>query len=153
MKYKNEISINLPRKEVISKFRNTDNYSHWQEGLKTLEHLTGKEDEVGSTSRMVYAGRKSDLVIEARVVKNSYPEEFVVEYRSKGVFNKVINKFSEVGSEQCRWETINYFRFRGMMALMAPFMKTAFTSNTLLNMERFKQFAEKDKNRQQNTAN
>jgi hypothetical protein len=28
------------------------------------------------------------------------------------------------------------------MALMAPFMKSAFASNTLLNMERFKSFAE-----------
>jgi hypothetical protein len=28
------------------------------------------------------------------------------------------------------------------MALMAPFMKNAFTKNTQLNMERFKAFAE-----------
>lgn len=144
MKYFNEISINLPREEVISLFRNTDNFPKWQEGFKSFEQLGGRADEEGSTSRMVYAGRKGDLVIRATVIKNAFPEAFIVVYKSRGVYNKVTNQFSEPEKGQTRWEMINYFQFRGMMALMAPFMKSAFSSNTILNMERFKIFAEQN---------
>jgi hypothetical protein len=37
------------------------------------------------------------------------------------------------------------------MAMMAPFMKSAFAANTLLNMERFKDFAEQFYAREERT--
>lgn len=142
MKYTNEITIELPRALVIELFDNTENISKWQEGLKSIDHLEGEPGEEGSTSRMVYAGRKSDLVITETVTKRSFPEEYCISYKSKGVYNEVINHFSEPEPGRTHWKMANSFTFNGMMALMAPFVKSAFTANTLLNMERFKAFAE-----------
>lgn len=145
MKYTIELSIDMPREELIQLFDKSENLSEWQEGLKSIELLEGEYGKEGSTSRMVYAGRNSDLIIEGRVSKRNFPEEFCVTYTSKGVYNEVVNLFSEPETGRTHWKMINYFRFRGMMAVMAPFIKSAFTSNTLLNMERFKVFALQNK--------
>ncbi len=142
MKYTSEITLELPRVRVIELFDNPENLSKWQEGLKSRDHLEGEPGEEGSTSRMVYAGRKSDLVLTETVNKRSLPEEYCISYKSKGVYNEVFNHFSEPEPGRTQWKMVNYFTFHGMMALMAPFMKSAFNANTLLNMERFKAFAE-----------
>ena len=144
MKYTIDISINIPRERVIELFDNPDNLPKWQEGLKSLVLLEGKAGQEGSSSKMVYSMRKSDLVITETVIRRNFPDLYSVRYKSKGVHNEVVNHFSEPEPGQTIWKVINEFRFGGMMALMAPFMKSAFTSNTLLNMERFKAFAEED---------
>ena len=54
------------------------------------------------------------------------------------------NYFTEEEAGKTIWRTVSVFRFRGLMALMAPFMKSAFTGNTLLNMVHFKSFAENE---------
>lgn len=143
MKYTIDISINMPRERVIELFDNPDNLSKWQLGLKSFTQLEGKAGQEGSSSRMVFTGRKSDLVITETVKRRNFPDLYCVDYKSKGVYNEVINHFSEPEPGQTIWKMINVFKFSGIMALMAPFMKSAFTSNTLLNMERFKAFAEK----------
>ena len=142
MKYTIDISINIPRERLIELFDNPDNLPKWQEGLKSFVQLEGKAGQEGSSSKMVYSGRKSDLVITETVIRRNFPDLYSVTYKSKGVYNEVVNHFSEPEPGQTIWKIINEFRFSGLMALMAPFMKSAFTSNTLLNMERFKAFAE-----------
>ena len=142
MKYATEISIKLPREKVIELFDNPDNLSKWQLGLKSFTQLEGKVGQEGSSSRMVFTGRKSDLVITETVKRRNFPDLYCVHYKSKGVYNEVVNHFSEHEPGKTIWKMINEFKFSGIMALMAPFMKSAFTSNTLLSMERFKIFAE-----------
>jgi hypothetical protein len=144
MEYPNSITINLPRKELFELFENPDNLSSWQDGLKSFEHLGGAKGEEGSSSRFVYAGRKGDLLITGTITKRIFPEEYNITYKSKGVYNTISNRFTEPEPGLTHWEMVNYFRFSGLMALMAPFMKSAFRSNTVLNMERFKVFAEQN---------
>ena len=91
---------------------------------------------------MVYEARKGDLNMTETITKRNFPDEFHTIYESRGVYNEMYNYFSEVEANKTIWRTESVFKFRGFMALMAPFMKTAFSSNTLLNMEHFKTFAE-----------
>lgn len=142
MKYSNEILINLPREKVIELFDNTENLYKWQEGLKSFEPVKGVPGQEGSVSKMVYAGRKSDLLMTETIFKRNFPDEFSAIYKARGVQNVVNNYFTEEADGQTTWKMDNVFRFRGMMALMAPFMKSAFEANTVLSMERFKIFAE-----------
>ena len=128
--------------EVIELFADTDNYPKWQEGLKNYTHIEGSPGEEGSIARMVFEGRKGDLVIEGTLTRKNPPEAYSFTYKSKGVRNEVRNQFSEPEPGECQWTMVNIFRFGGLMALMAPFMKSAFAANTLLNMDRFKLFAE-----------
>jgi len=137
----------MPRARVIELFLNTRNLKYWQPGLKSFEHLEGNQGEEGARSKLVYAGRKSDLVITETITSNQLPEQIDMSYKSRGVYNVVENHFTEQEPGLTLWRTENYFRFGGVMMLMVPFMKQAFIHNTLLNMDRFKLFAETPENK------
>ena len=143
MKYTTEITIDLPRLEVIGLFDSVENMLQWQEGLKSFEHIEGEPGQEGARSAMVYEGRKGDLRMIETITKRNLPDEFHGIYETKGVYNEMYNYFIETEHAKTTWRTLSVFRFRGLMALMAPFMKSAFTSNTLLSMERFKTFCER----------
>jgi len=142
MKYSTEVSINLPRSQVIALFDSVENMYKWQPGLKSFEHISGQPGQEGSRSKLVYKGRKGDLVMTETITKRNFPDEFHGVYEARGVYNEMYNYFEEKENQTTLWRTESVFKFRGMMALMAPFMRAAFTNNTLLSMERFKNFAE-----------
>jgi len=142
MNYTCEILINLPRQAVIELFDNSDNLKKWQAGLLDLTHLEGKPGEVGARTELVYKSRKGELVIMETVTTRKLPEQFHMSYRSRGVYNEVENWFTEKEPGLTLWRSKNFFRFRGIMMFMIPFMKQAFIQNTMLNMDRFKVFAE-----------
>ena len=142
MNYTCEILINLPRQAVIELFDNSDNLKKWQAGLLDLTHLEGKPGEVGARTELVYKSRKGDLVITETITTRKLPEQFHMSYRSRGVYNEVENWFTEKEPGLTLWRSKNFFRFRGIMMFMIPFMKQAFIHNTMLNMDRFKVFAE-----------
>ena len=142
MKYTTEVSIKLPRAKVIELFDSTENMYKWQPGLKSFEHVSGQPGQEGALSNLVYEGRKGDLSMKETITKRNFPDEFHGVYEARGVYNEMYNYFEDTSENVCTWRTVSVFKFRGLMALMAPFMKSAFTKNTLLNMERFKKFAE-----------
>ena len=143
MKYSTELIISLPRDRVVELFDNTENLYKWQEGLLRFEHLEGDARKAGAISTLVYTSRKGELLMKETIVENELPARFHAEYRSRGVYNLVENYFIEEKG-QTHWKVKHYFRFRGLMALMSPFMQSAFSGNTLLQMERFKIFAEQE---------
>jgi len=142
MKYSTEILIRLPRKKVIEIFQNTEYLQKWQPGLKSFESLDGSPGDEGSHSKLVYESRKGDLIMTETIVKKQLPESIDIVYRSQGVYNRVENRFTEQESGSTLWQSENYFRFRGIMMMMAPFLMRAFIHNTMLNMDRFKIFVE-----------
>ena len=142
MKYNTEVIINLPRARVIELFDNTENLYKWQEGLLSFKHLEGEAGQEGAVSQMVYAGRKNDLLMTETIILRNFPDEFTTEYKAKGVHNVVKHYFTEEADGKTTWRMDNVFSFRGLMALMSLFMKSAFEANTVLSMERFKIFAE-----------
>lgn len=147
MKYTSEILINLPRNRVVELFDNTANLSKWQPGLKSFTHLEGEPGEVGARSELVYEARKGDLLMTETIRTKQLPEQFHMSYKARGVFNEVENWFTEKEAGTTLWRTENYFQFRGIMKLLVPFMKKAFIHNTLMNMDRFKLFAENPENK------
>lgn len=141
MTYTTEVIIDLPRLKVIELFDNTDNLHKWQLGLKSFEPISGEPGQEGALSKMVYEARKGDLEMTETITRRNFPDEFHCTYKARGVYNEMYNYF-EVDGDKTLWRTVNVFKFNGLMAFMAPFMKSAFINNTLLNMERFKTFAE-----------
>lgn len=141
MTYTTEVIIHLPRQKVLELFDSEENLYKWQIGLQSIKTLSGEPGQEGTRSMMVYEARKGSLQITETITRKNFPDEFFCRYESRGVKNEMYNYFEEDG-DHTLWRTVNVFKFRGMMALMAPFMKSAFSNNTLLNMERFKSFAE-----------
>ncbi len=153
MEYITEVAINLPLDEVLRLFDNTENAYRWQPGLKEVRRLGGEERSEGARYRLRYEGRKSDLIAEESVIVRRLPEEYTTMITSPGVVNTVQNLFAASVDGTTRWKVVNHFRFRGLMKWMAPFMKQAFRSNTLLSMERFKMFAENHNQHQPDSKN
>jgi len=146
MKYTTEVTIHLAREKVIELFDSIENMYKWQPGLLSLEHLSGEPGQEGCQSKMSYESRKGELVMTETITKRDLPDELHGTYETRGVYNEMYNYFSEPEPEKTLWRTVSMFKFRGLMTLMAPFMKRAFTNNTLLSMERFKIFAESEEN-------
>jgi hypothetical protein len=142
MKYSTEITIDLPRKKVVELFDCTGNLFKWEEGLISHDPLDGEPGQEGALSVLVYEGRRGELRMIETIKKRNLPDEFHRIYETRGVYHMMYNYFSESGNNRTVWKTVSVFRFRGLTALMAPFMIQAFRGNTLLNMERFKAFAE-----------
>jgi len=141
MTYTTEVTINLPRLKVIELFDNTENLHKWQLGLLSFVAINGEPGQEGSSSKMVYEGRKGDLEMTEVITRRNFPEEFHCTYKARGVYNEMYNYFEEDG-DKTLWRTVSVFKFKGLMALMAPFMTAAFQKNTLLNMEHFRKFTE-----------
>ena len=144
MKYSTQITIHLPRKRVIDLFDSMENMYKWQPGLKSHEFVEGTPGEEGSKTRLVYDSRKGELPMLETITKKNLPEEFHGIYEAKGVYNEMYNYFSEDGPDNTVWKTVSVFKFRGVMAIMARFMSSAFKKQTLMSMEQFKQFCEKE---------
>ncbi len=142
MRYTAEVMIDLPRSRVVELFVSTENLYSWQPGLKSHRVIGGEPGKEGCRTSLLYEARNGDLQMTETVTKRNLPGEFHVVYTSRGVTNHVFNHFTETAAGKTRWQVATVFRFRGLTALMAPLMKSAFKKNTLLNMERFKAFAE-----------
>ena len=142
MKYRLEIDIDLPRSRVIELFDNPDNLKHWQPELVSFSHRSGTAGQVGAQSILRYnmGGRECDMIETITVRK--LPDEFSGTYEMKGIWNKIENRFVELGPNQTRWIVDNEFRCTGLLKLMAWLMPGMFRKQSLKFMQQFKSFAQ-----------
>ncbi len=147
MNYQQHIDVNLSRDKFIELFNSTENLKEWQPGLVSFEHLSGEPGEVGAKSQIVYQMGKRECSMVETIISNHFPEEFVAEYHSKGVHNKVINKFEIIDEKTTRWISHNEFTFDGfMMKLVGWLMPGMFKKESFKFMQNFKDFAEQKPN-------
>jgi hypothetical protein len=143
MKYTCEITINLPREEVIEKFDNAENMKHWQKGLLNYKNLSGTPGEEGAKMRLDYKMGKRSLSMVETITKRDLPREFNANYDTKGVHNIQRNYFHEVDSQSTKWTSGSEFQFSSFgMKLMGWLMPAAFKKQSLKYQEDFKNFAE-----------
>ncbi|GLP95013.1 SRPBCC family protein [Paraferrimonas sedimenticola] len=143
MKYQLQMEINLPRARVIELFDNQDNLHHWQPELKRFTHLSGNPGEVGAKSELIYLMGKREITMIETITLKDLPDRFAGTYETKGMWNSVDNQFIETSPESTLWKFDTEFRCEGvMMRLMAWLMPSSFKKQSLLFMQRFKDFAE-----------
>ena len=143
MRYKTEVTINLPRERVIELFDSFENLKKWQDGLVSYEPISGEPGTPGATTRLLYdMGRRRMQMIET-IITRDLPEEFSATYDASGVHNIVRNYFYDEG-ETTRWALDSEFQFRSYMRIMRLFIPgSKFREQTRSSMESFKRFAEK----------
>jgi hypothetical protein len=143
MKYTCEITINLPREEVIRKLNNVENMKHWQKGLINYEILSGIPGEVGATMKLDYKMGKRTISMIETISKNDFPNEFNATYEAKGVYNIQRNTFHEVDSNTTKWVSESEFKFSSFgMKLMGWIMPGVFKKQSLKYLEDFKNYVE-----------
>lgn len=143
MKYTCEITINLPREEVIRKLNNVENMKHWQKGLINYEILSGIPGEVGATMKLDYKMGKRTISMIETISKNDFPNEFNATYEAKGVYNIQRNTFHEVDSNTTKWVSESEFQFSSFgMKLMGWIMPGVFKKQSSKYLEDFKNYVE-----------
>lgn len=143
MKYTTEITIALPREEVIKKMDNPENMKHWQRGLLDYKVLQGNPGQPGATMELKYQMGKRSMDLTETIIENNFPETFHATYDTKGVHNIQKNFFKVIDGENTLWVSESEFQFAGFgMKLMGWLMPGAFKKQSKKYMEDFKNFAE-----------
>ena len=145
MKYTIEITINLPRREVVKKLDNVENLKHWQKGLVSYELLDSSSGNEGDKMKLHYKMGKRDMTLIETITKSNLPKELHATYHTKGVLNIQQNYFKEVDSTTTKWVSKNEFQFSSFgMKVMGWIIPGAFKKQTKKYLTDFKNFAERD---------
>ena len=143
MKYSTEITLDLPREDVIKKLDNPDNMKHWQRGLVSVEHLEGIPGKIGAKMKLKYVLGKRKMELIETITKSDFPNEFHANYDTKGVRNIQENYFEELSDGKTKWRTDVEFQFSSfMMKMMGFLMPSAFKKQSMAYLQDFKAFAE-----------
>ncbi len=143
MKYSIDIEINQPREQLVASFHDQDNLPQWQPSLLSVTPLSGTPGQAGAETKMIHKmGFKHVEMLETIEAVN-LPDEIIVIYEAKGVWNRCVNRFIALSAEQTQWKFETEFRCSGFMRLMVSFMPGMFKKQSLREMENFKAFAER----------
>jgi uncharacterized membrane protein len=142
MKHTSEVIIDLPRQRVIELLGDRDNLSRWQTGLRSYELLSGEEGQVGAKARLVrdIMGRRIEMI--ETVISLDLPDAFTSTYETKGVLNRVENRFYEISPEKTRWVMESELTTSGGMAMLGGMIRGVIEKQTVEQMRRFRAFAE-----------
>ena len=144
MKYSTQITLNLPREDVIKKLDNPDNMKHWQRGLISVEHLEGIPGKIDAKMKFKYVLGKRKIELIETITKSDFPREFHANYDTKGVHNIQQNYFEELPDGTTKWRSDVEFQFSSfMMKMMSLLMPRVFKKQSLKYLQDFKAFAEK----------
>ena len=151
MKYKLDITIDLPLNRVIELFDNPDYYTHWKMGFENIETIEGQPGQAGAKSRISYGGGNSSpngnlQLIETIKVKN-LPNELSALYETKFFKNHNTHRFEELPGGRTRWINENEYQFSGFLRFLVKLLGAKkFKEQSFRNMMSFKAFAEKSGN-------
>lgn len=145
MNYSTEISIDLPRAEVLKKLTSVDNLKHWQAGFISAEHLSGELGQFGAKMKLQYKfGSRSMEMIET-ITKKDLPFNIHYSYSTSRMHNVQRNIFQENARGITKWISINEFiptSFK--MRFFLWLMPKTFKKQSLKYMTDFKNFAEQN---------
>lgn len=117
---------------------------HWQEGLVSIEHISGIPGMVGVKMKLNYKLWKKNMSLIETITHRDLPHEFHGTYTAEGVTNTQENYFEELPDGKTKWTSISDFMpLNFMMRAMLWLMPKAFKKQSSKFMNDFKRFAEK----------
>lgn len=142
MKFSLNILINKPLDKVVNAFDNPDNLLKWMDGLQSIETIEGEPGKVGAKSKMFFKMGKREVEMIETIKRIKFPHLFVATYEAKGVFNVIENVFEKVEGNVTRYTTLQEFRFKGIMKIIAFLFPRSFKKQSYKYLEDFKNFIE-----------
>ncbi len=144
MKYTSEIIIELPIESFIKKLDNHDNMKYWQRGLTSFEHLSGNPGQTGAKMQLNYTFGKRKMSLIETIVHIDLPNEFHMNYDTKGMHNIQKNYFDSTPEGHTKWTSKSEFIATNfMMRMMTLIMPGTFKKQSMKYLNDFKNFAEK----------
>lgn len=144
MKYICSIEIAVPIKEVIKLWENESYFKEWQDGFKSIEHLSGIPHTKGAKSKIILEDKVRIELIET-ILSINLPEEKTALYEHIHMTNTQISKFKAVTNNKTLYTSeVEYIKFNGFMInIMAKLFPNKFKQQSQKWMNQFKDFAER----------
>jgi len=143
MKYKCEVTINLPREAVVELFRNYDLREHWQPGLIRLEKVEGTLGEVNGVCDMYCSMGKREMIIRETVLEQHLPDYITSMYVSNGMENIATEEFIANPNHTTTYVSEQEFYSNKIInRLLLVFSGKMFRKATQDALEAFKAFCE-----------
>ena len=142
MKTKNEITIGANRELVWREFDNPDNLPKWQPSLKKFTHKSGTPGEPGSVAELVYDENGRDVVMTETMTEKRRPDLMAGSYESAWSKAIIVNHFAAINDNQTHWIIYANHQFKGLMQIMAIFVRKSICGRTDEWMQRFKLLVE-----------
>jgi len=112
MKFTCTIDINASRDKVVSVFLDPSKQHHFQDGFIRKELLSGKINEVGTKSKLIY--KKLELIETVQL--NNLPDTFKGLYEHKHTTNTMYVTFTSINAETTRYASeIDYIKLNGFI--------------------------------------
>lgn len=137
--YEAEVLIEAPLQKVLSIFRDRDAYPVWQPGLIESEL---KEAGPPATYRLTLQMGRRKMPMTETILRDDLPAIYIVQYKTKGVDNRIEHRFTAKNTETTVWKTHEEFQFKGIMKLVARWMKSGFREQSAIIQNNFKRYVE-----------
>jgi len=143
MKYTCTIEINLPIDKVVQLWEDENNFKEWQDGFKSIEHISGTPHSKGAKSKIILEDNRRIELLETIITAN-LPEEKTALYEHIHMSNTQTTRFKKVDSYKTQYiSEVEYIQFNGfMIKLMAKLFPSKFKAQSQKWMNQFKEFAE-----------
>lgn len=135
--FTSEIEIKAPLDQVVRTFSNRDLIPVWQPGLLSIETI---ETSPYPKYKLRFASGRRKVIMTETIIDDRLPEHYECTYQMKGLANRVIHRFEALPGGHTRWICTNEFRFKGLMRLVAVFMKEGLEQQTRILMKNFTGF-------------
>lgn len=144
MKYTCTVEINLPIDKVVQLWENEANFPAWQDGFKSIEHLSGTPNTKDAKSRIILEDRQKIELLET-IITNNLPQEKTALYEHIHMTNSQTTRFREINTNKTLYiSEVEYLQFNGIMIkIMAKLFPSKFKAQSQKWMDQFKEFAEK----------
>lgn len=142
MKHKAEIVVDADLATVWKMFDDPDNMMKWQPTLKSLTHVSGTPGQPDAVSELVYEENGRDVVMMETITARAEPHFLGGTYESKWADVVIVNHFAATEDGRTLWTMNAKYGFKGLMKIMALFMRKSICSRSDTDMNRFKLLVE-----------
>ena len=143
MKYTCKININLPISKVVSLWENELFFKEWQDGFKSIEHLSGLPHTKGAKAKIIVQDKRKIELLET-IISTNLPEQKIALYEHIHMTNTQTTSFKAINQKKTQYTSeVEYTKFNGfMIKLMAKLFPSKFKEQSQKWMNQFKEFAE-----------
>ena len=142
MKHKTEIVIDANRAIVWRLFDDPDRMMEWQPTLKSFTHKSGTPGQPDAISELVYDENGREVVMTETITARREPSFLGGSYESTWGTVVIFNRFDVTEDGKTRWVVNTNYSFKGLMKIMALFMRKSICDRTDTDLNRFKLLVE-----------
>ena len=142
MKHKAEIVIDADLASVWRMFDDPDSMKKWQPTLKTFTHKSGTPGQPDAVSELVYDENGREVIMTETITARSEPNFLGGTYEARGMNVVIVNHFKATADNQTLWTMNAKYGFKGIMKIMALFMRKSICARSDTDMNRFKLLVE-----------